>query len=253
VSAKTSPLAHHFENLEQQHHANVLGMWLFLATEVLVFGGLFAAYTVYRVIYPAAWSAGSRELNIWIGGGNTLVLLTSSFTMAMGVYYAQTGNRHRLVGCLLATMALGVAFLVAKGFEYYQDYEEKLIPGLNFTSRTWGEPRERRAELPNQGPGPLGAAGEVRGAPQAGSAGPPGDQQELDRRVQLFFLMYYIMTGLHAVHLIVGLCILAVLGHYAWREHYTPEYYTPIEVGGLYWHLIDVIWIFLLPMLYLVG
>jgi cytochrome c oxidase subunit 3 len=211
VSANTSHLAHHFESLEQQHHANVLGMWLFLATEVLVFGGLFGAYTVYRLVYPEAWSAGSRALNPWFGGGNTLVLLTSSFTMALGVWCAQTGRSKELTGCLLLTALLGVAFLVSKGFEYHEDYEKRLVPGLNFDAAEWASPR-----------------------------------------VQLFFLMYYLMTGLHAIHMIVGLGILLALAHYAWRGHYGPEHYAPVEVGGLYWHFVDVIWIFLLPLLYLV-
>ncbi len=250
MSAKASPLAHHFENLEQQHQAGILGMWLFLATEVMVFGGLFAAYTVYRYAYPTAWAAGSHELNAWIGGGNTLVLLTSSFTMALGVYFAQTGKRQELVACLLLTALLGIAFLVIKGFEYHQDYVEGLVPGINFNPADW--PRPRRAEVQGElTPHPAQAQGP--GEPIAASSGPPGDFQDLGRQVQLFYLMYYIMTGLHAVHMLVGLGILFTLALLAWRGHYGPEYYSPVEVGGLYWHFVDVIWIFLLPLLYLVG
>src|SRR5581483_7802074 len=246
LSASTAHLAHHFESLEQQHNANVLGMWLFLTTEVMVFGGLFGAYAVYRNVYPLEWAAGSHELSPWFGGGNTLVLLTSSFTMALAVHAAQVGRRGQLVGFLLLTALLGTAFLVIKGFEYHQDYEEKLVPGENFKTG-WGVPRERRAHRPDLGPEPPGAQSQAPGEPIAASTGPETAGQEFGRRVQLFFLMYYLMTGLHALHMIIGLGILLTLAVLAWRGNYGPDYYSPVEVGGLYWHFVDVIWIFLLP------
>jgi cytochrome c oxidase subunit 3 len=217
VSTERSVLEHHFEDLGQQHEANTLGMWMFLATEVMVFGGLFTGYTVYRTSYPAEFAAGSDKLVVAFGGWNTVVLLTSSLTMALAVYAAQVGRRQLLVNCLWATAALGTAFLVVKGFEYYSDFEENLVPRLAF------EPQEWRQEGLHPG------------------------------RVELFFMFYYIMTGLHAVHLIVGIGIIAVLALLARKGNYTPTYYTPVEVGGLYWHFVDVVWIFLFPLLYLVS
>jgi cytochrome c oxidase subunit 3 len=218
-------LAHHFESLEQQHESATLGMWLFLGTELMVFGGLFTGYTVYRWMYPNAFAAGSGHLNVWFGGVNTLVLLTSSLTMALAVHAAQTGRRDRLLWCLALTAALGTAFLVIKGFEYHADYVDKLVPKLAFDDAEWVAPEGARAL----------------------------EAEFFPQRVQLFLMFYYIMTGLHAVHLIIGIGILLVLCAVARRGRFTPDYYSPVEVGGLYWHFVDVIWIFLLPLLYLIG
>jgi len=221
-----SGLAHHFENLEQQREAATLGMWLFLATELLLFGGLFLGYTVYRHAYPNEWAAASHELSVVIGGINTIVLLTSSLTMALAVHAAQTGKNKRLLLCLGLTAALGATFLGIKACEYYIDYQEGLVPQLNFKSQAdWTK------------------AGEEMHPPR------PVDGQ----KVKLFYMFYYIMTGIHAVHLIIGIGIMLVLMLLVRRNVFTPLYYDPIEVGGLYWHFVDVIWIFLLPLLYLVS
>jgi cytochrome c oxidase subunit 3 len=234
---KHEPLAHHFEDLGQQHEAASLGMWVFLGTELMVFGGLFTGYTVYRSLYPDAFAAASRHLNVWFGAVNTVVLLTSSLTMALGVHAAQTGRRQALVGCLLLTAALGTAFLVIKGFEYYGDYQDNLIPRLAFKEEEWQAPEH---------------------APRGFWPGtwPTSAEQEralFPRRVQMFYVFYYVMTLLHALHLIIGIGIILVLAALAWRGRFTPDYYSPVDVGGLYWHFVDVIWIFLLPLLYLVG
>jgi cytochrome c oxidase subunit 3 len=236
ASAEHDVLAHHFENLEQQHDAASLGMWAFLATEVMVFGGLFTGYTVYRWLYPEAFATASRHLNVWFGGVNTLVLLTSSLTMVLGVHAAQTGRRQALVRCLLLTALLGTAFLVIKGFEYYGDYVDNLIPGLAFDESEWQPPARVSGE---------GKAGTPQVRAEEGALFP--------QRVKLFFVFYYVMTGLHALHLIIGIGIMLVLTLLAWRGRFTGEYYFPVDVGGLYWHFVDVIWIFLLPLLYLVG
>lgn len=221
-SVDPPPLAHHFADLEQQHEAASLGMWIFLGTELMFFGGLFTAYTVYRCLYPEAFAAASRALDLWYGGVNTVVLLTSSLTMALAVHAAQTNRRRQLVGLLLATVLLGVAFLVIKGFEYYHDYEQELVPGLAFRS-AWQPPSA-------------------------------ADSAALFRQhVQLFYVLYYLMTGLHALHLIIGVGILLVLAFLARRGWFYSEYYAPVEVGGLYWHFVDIVWIFLLPLLYLIG
>jgi cytochrome c oxidase subunit III len=218
LSAKTSELAEHFADLEQQHEASVLGMWIFLATELMVFGALFAGYTVYRAKYPVEFEAGSHELNVWIAAVNTAVLLTSSLTMVLAVHAAQVGARQNLVNCLIATGLLGALFLVIKAFEYHGDYTENLVPGLAFNNEDWAK----------------------RGVSEPG-------------KVQLFLMFYYVMTGLHAVHLIIGIGIMGVLAVQAWRGRYTPQFHGPVEVGGLYWHFVDVVWIFLLPLLYLIG
>jgi cytochrome c oxidase subunit 3 len=227
LSANHSGLAHHFENLEQQREAATLGMWLFLATELMLFGGLFLGYTIYRLAYPNEWAAASHALNVVIGGINTLVLLTSSLTMALAVHAAQLGHRQRLVLCLGLTALLGAAFLGIKAYEYYVDYVERLMPP------GWFDPADWR---------------------HGGEHAPHTEGVHLDpQKVKLFYMFYYIMTGIHAVHLIIGIAIMLVLMMLARRDSFSPLYYEPVEVGGLYWHFVDVIWIFLLPLLYLVA
>jgi cytochrome c oxidase subunit III len=204
--------AHQFDDLEQQHEADTLGMWTFLATEVLFFGGLFAASVVYRGLYPAAWAEASHHTQFWLGTINTAVLLCSSLSMALSVDAAQAG-RSRAVALLLAlTALLGTAFLGVKAYEYYLEYADRLVPGLNF-------------------------------AFEGANAGP----------VRLFFTLYFIMTGLHAVHLTIGIAIMAVLAVLAWRGRFGDGRYMPVEIAGLYWHFIDVVWVFLYPLIYLVG
>jgi cytochrome c oxidase subunit 3 len=216
LSAKPPHLAHHFADPQQQHDTATLGMWVFLATEVMVFGGLFLAYAVYRLANPAEFAEASRRLNVVFGGVNTVVLLTSSLTMALAVSWVRIGRRQLVTVGLALTALLGTVFLVIKGFEYHGDYEENLMPGLAFKDAQW--------------PNPL-----------------------RPERVKMFLVIYYIMTGLHAVHLIIGIGLIAILAVMSWRDRFTPAYYYPVEVGGLYWHFVDVIWVFLLPLLYLVG
>jgi cytochrome c oxidase subunit 3 len=206
-------VAHQFDDAEQQHAAASLGMWLFLATEVLIFGALFTGYAAYRVTYSDAFEAASGKLNVLIGGINTVVLLTSSLTMALSVFAAHVNCQRMLVRCLVLTALLGTAFMAFKAVEYYTDYQDKLVPGLAFEPKEWSEP-----------------------AP-----------------VQLFLVFYYVMTGLHAVHLTVGIGILVWLIVLARNGRFGPEHYSPVEVAGLYWHFVDVVWIFLLPLLYLIG
>jgi len=205
-------LAHQFDSLEQQKEAATLGMWIFLVTEVLFFGGLFLTYTTYRHLYPDAFAAASHELIVWAGTINTAVLITSSLTMALAVHAAQTGNRRLLVLFLIVTMILGTVFLGIKAFEYYSEWEERHVPGLNYAF----DPRYYR-------------------------------------HAQIFFSLYFLMTGLHALHMIIGLGIMAVMLRWSIRGTITPEYFTPIEISGLYWHFVDIVWIFLFPLLYLIG
>jgi cytochrome c oxidase subunit 3 len=219
-------LAHHFDDMDQQHEAATLGMWAFLATEVLFFGGALAGYAVYRSRYGDAFAAASHHLYLWIGVINTAVLLTSSFMMALAVNAAKQGNRKKIVTFLILTILLGLAFLCIKGIEYYLDYREHLVPG-NIFEANWHE------IFPH-----------IDGAH-------PGSMMFL-RQVQLFLMFYYILTGIHAVHMIVGISVMIVLAVKASRGRYTAEYNSPIDMAGLYWHFVDVVWIFLLPLLYMV-
>ena len=214
-------LAHHFETVEQQEESCTLGMWLFLAQEVMFFGGLFMAYAVYRLKYTAAWHVGSAELNVFIGGLNTVVLLLSSFTMAMGVYYCQVGNSKRLFQMLSATLGLGITFVVVK---LIWEYSPKIHYGV-FPGSGWG---------PDAGHYPELAAFSDQGA------------------LQIFFVMYYIMTGMHALHMIIGFAILLVLMWMTRQNKFGPKRYMPILFFGLYWHFVDIVWVFLFPMFYLV-
>ncbi len=189
-------VAHHFPNLRQQEHAARLGMWLFLATELLLFGGLFTAYSVYRYLFAEAFAGASRLLDVKLGTLNTVVLITSSLTAALA---------------LAATLVLAAGFLVLKGFEWTHDFHEGLLPGRLYSS----------TELT------------VTGAP-------------------MFFTLYFLMTGLHGLHVLVGMVVLSVLMVQCWLGRYDHGYVTPVELGGMYWHLVDLIWIFLYPLLYLI-
>lgn len=223
-------LAHHFKDLTQQHESATLGMWTFLATEVLFFGGVITSYAIYRHAYPAAYGAASHELYLSIGAVNTAILLTSSFMMALAVRAAQLGHRRQLVGFLLLTMAFGTAFLALKGVEYTLDYHEKMVPGTIFRQ---------------------GAIERSHGVFAQYNWANPADQAFL-RHVELFLGFYYVLTGIHAVHMTVGLGVLAVLTVKAWRGRYTADWNNPVDMAGLYWHFVDIVWIFLLPLLYMV-
>jgi cytochrome c oxidase subunit 3 len=210
-----------FRDLDQQHEAAALGMWVFLATEVLFFGTLFIGLAVYRYMYAEPFEKASEKLNWIIGGTNTVVLLVSSAFMVLAVHYAKVGNQKRLFTYLCLTAALGLCFLCLKGLEYYTDYRDNLIPGWKFDDSEWVQKEGFRAEQ----------------VPQ----------------VKLFLLFYWIMTGLHALHVTIGICAVGVMSVLAWRGYFSSAYYSPVDVTGLYWHFVDMVWIFLLPMLYLLG
>jgi cytochrome c oxidase subunit 3 len=210
--AQNPNLQHHFYSMEQQLEASTLGMWLFLVTEVMFFGGMFLAYIVYRVLYPEAWVLGSNHLDVVMGALNTAVLICSSLTMALAVRAAQTSNRGAQIVNLVLTIFFGSIFLVVKYFEYAEKFEHHLVPGRHFDMTL----------------------------PQAA-------QQ------QLFFSIYFMMTGIHAIHMVVGIGLMLVILAMAWRGRFSAEYYTPVEMSGLYWHFVDIVWIFLFPLLYLLG
>lgn len=206
-------LAFQFEDLEQQRETATLGMWVFLATEILFFGALFTAYLIFRGIYPRAFAEASAAMLFWRGTTNTIMLICSSLTMALAVWCAQTGRRKLLVVFLLLTIGLGVGFLVNKGFEYHQEWLEHHVPGPGFYFPESTDPRH----------------------------------------ASILFSLYFIMTGIHTVHVIIGVLVIGALAWFAHRGRYAPEYYTPIENTGLYWHFVDIVWVFLYPMLYLVA
>ena len=220
--AHAGHVAHHFRDMSQQHEAGMLGMWMFLGTEVLFFGGILTAFTVYRWKYPEAFTHGSMLLYYSIGTANTVVLLCSSLTMAMAVRAAKLGQSRRVLQAFLAaTFALGLAFLVVKGVEYTLDYREHLIPNLDFHPKT-GE-----------------------GADEW----PPS----LDlNHGQIFFSFYFVLTAIHGVHMLIGLALVVILIVLAGRGRYGPAHYTPVEAMGLYWHFVDIVWVFLYPLLYLI-
>lgn len=205
-------LKHHFDDMEQQFEASHLGMWVFLVTEVMFFGGLFAAYSIYRSLYPEAWADTSRHMDVILGGLNTAVLIGSSLTMALAVRASQLGNNRATGQFLFGTIFLGSVFLVVKAFEYTHKWHEHLVPGPYFRYD-----------------------------------GPHGDQ------AQLLFSFYFAMTGMHAIHMIIGIGMLLFLIRMAHRSRFSPAYYTPVEMVGLYWHFVDIVWIFLFPLLYLIG
>jgi len=207
-------LQHHFDTLDQQLYASTFGMWVFLVTEVLFFGGLFMAYIVYRIWYPEMFVHASSHLNITLGAINTAVLIGSSLTMAYAVNSAQRGaSPKEQVFWLLSTMGLGSVFLGIKVIEYADKFKHHLVPGPNFHF----------------------------------------EDPAYQATAQIYYSLYFALTGLHASHMIVGMVILAILAYKAAKGQFTAEWYTPVEIMGLYWHFVDLVWIFLFPLLYLIG
>jgi cytochrome c oxidase subunit III len=257
--AHTGHVAHHFDTAEQQAESGKLGMWIFLATEILLFGGLFCAYAVYRSNHPEIFVYAHRFLDTSLGAINTAVLICSSFTMALAVRAAQLGRRKELLGLLAATIALAACFLGIKAIEYNHKWKEGLLWGKYFHAKLEGSaapavPRaapapvanpEERSLIPPAAIGPRGLARPGQAALAEGPEGPPHD-------VQVFFAVYFLMTGLHAVHVIVGMILLSLMMVRAGRGEFGPSYFTPVDLTGLYWHLVDLIWIFLFPLLYLI-
>ena len=197
-----------WHSLHRQRQGASFGMWVFLASEAMFFGGALMVFTMYRVLYPGPFAAAATETNIWYGSVNTAVLLTSSLTMAVAAQAAETGLRRLTLWCLSITATLGMAFLVVKGFEYHEDITKHLIPGVHF----------RLHEAP----------------------------------AQIFFAFYWVLTGVHALHLTIGITIVGILVFQAWRKA-RPLVSPAFEVAALYWHLVDIVWVFLYPLIYLPG
>lgn len=210
-------LLSHFDDRRQQDDSTKLGMWTFLATEVMFFGGMFLAYILFRWKYHAPFAEGSNELIMYAGFLNTGVLLCSSLSMALAVDHAKLGNLRPLIRNLIVTMALGSIFLGVKAFEYITDYHERLIPGLDF------HPEKLIEKL---------GSDEVR-------------------KVELFFVLYFAMTGLHALHMVIGIVAIGILAYLIHRNKFADG--TTVESLGLYWHFVDIVWVFLFPLLYLID
>jgi cytochrome c oxidase subunit III len=215
-------LLHHFVEPQQQRDAASLGMWIFLATEVMFFGGLFCAYLIYRRAYFGDFGAASKSIDATLGATNTAVLICSSLTVVLAIWAAQIGRRGLMVAMLIVTMLFGLTFLGIKGKEYKDKFEEHHVPGPSFSFD----------HVP------------IPGHP---------DQYANPQHAEIFFALYFIMTGLHALHMIIGLGLFTWLLYMAWKGHFTPEYHTPLEIGGLYWHFVDIVWIYLFPLLYLID
>jgi cytochrome c oxidase subunit 3 len=227
LHAHASPrLQHHFDSMAQQKDAATLGMWVFLVTEIMFFGGMFAAYMLYRMWYFPGFAAGSSELDLTLGATNTVVLIGSSLTVALAVHAAQEGKQRQTVNFLILTGILGLVFLVIKFFEYKVKIVGHHLPdGTTIT---------------------LFPAVGFFDVSQSEHLAP------IATEVRIFMVLYFALTGMHAVHMIIGIGILGVVLWMAARGRFTREWYAPVEIFGLYWHFVDIVWIFLFPLLYLV-
>jgi cytochrome c oxidase subunit 3 len=278
-----SNLQHHFISSEQQFESSKLGMWLFLATEILLFGGMFVAYGIYRVLYPELYEAASLQLDTVLGALNTLVLLTSSLTMAWAIRGAQMDNQKVLFRNLVATLLLATGFLVVKYFEYEHKFHLGIFPGANFelnegiapvselggatltvphvviepqhTPHTEGIPPAATPAAPPEAAEATPAADAAHATDAAhaedgghGREGPIFD----NNRAGIFFAIYFVMTGIHALHILIGIIAIGILAWKARRGRYSSVWYTPVENVGLYWHVVDIIWIFVFPLMYLI-
>lgn len=295
-------LQHQFEDMQQQEESVSIGMWAFLAQEIMFFGGLFTAYLVFRSRYPLAFAEASNHLNAFWGGLNTLVLIVSSLTMALTVYYAQRGNRNMQVVMIILTMIFGATFLGVKVVEYTDKYNNGLVPVTGWNKRAHADSPaahtasaldnknktfvlpiiERKAEAAagedahsapyvnprgefqwNFGRHVLDYAVEkekTSGRPYLTESERVGyyssgefDPSKYRDKIRIFYYIYFVMTGLHALHMIIGLGIMAWLLWAAYRGTFSAAYYAPVEISGLYWHFVDIVWIFLFPLLYLLG
>ena len=278
-------LQHQFEDMKQQEESVSIGMWMFLVQEIMFFGGLFTVYLVFRSRYPMAFAAGSNHLNAFWGGLNTLVLIVSSLTMALTVFYAQKGNRNMQVILILLTMFFGAVFLGVKTIEYGDKYKDGLVPVTGWNKKIKADPSAHHEAKPCweadhsapavEHPNPRGefqwtdcslayhewqklqndpkghylTAAEQIGYFSNGQI----DGDKFRDKVRIFYWIYFVMTGLHALHMIVGLGLMTWLLWRAWLGSFSHDYFAPVEMSGLYWHFVDIVWIFLFPLLYLLG
>lgn len=218
---------HHFESMEQQTQSTLLGIWLFMAQEILFFGGLFAAYTIYRILYPQAWALGAGTQNVFLGMVNTIVLIGSSLSIVLAVHAARHNDKKGILKWFALTLLLGLVFFGVKAIEYRTKWDHMLVPGLQWDDshalHTIQEHAPRDAEI-----------------------------TELPKGIQIYYSLYFVMTGMHALHMIIGFGLAIWIMIKAARGKFNAEYYPHVEYFGLYWHFVDIVWIFLFPLLYLV-
>ena len=287
-------LQHQFEDMKQQEESVSIGMWMFLVQEIMFFGGLFTVYLVFRSRFPMAFATGSNHLNVVMGFANTLVLIVSSLTMALTVYFAQRNKRNLQVLMIILTMIFGATFLGVKYVEYREKYEDGLVPVAGW-NRTAKASAAETASVTLPGETKAAAQSEHGAESQKPYNNPHGEFQwneghklvdealekekstgtklltdyervgylnpttglvddvKFQEKVRSFFWIYFVMTGLHALHMIVGLILMTWLLIKAWKGTFNAEYYSPVEMSGLYWHFVDIVWIFLFPLLYLLG
>lgn len=205
--------AHHFNSAEHEFETSKFGVWLFLCTEILMFGGLFVGYAIFHNVHPEIFVEGSKYLDWKMGALNTVVLLVSSFTMAMSIHFAQKNSTKKTVACLAITLLCGIVFLLVKYIEYSHKIHLGLLPGKFFHYT----------------------------------------ETVTDPHLPLYFSFYFCMTGLHGLHVLIGMGLIFWVLLRARKGEFNSEYYTPVEGVGLFWHLVDLIWIYLFPLLYLVG
>jgi cytochrome c oxidase subunit 3 len=278
-------LQHQFDDMKQQEESVSIGMWMFLVQEIMFFGGLFTVYLVFRSRFPMAFAAGSNHLDVVMGFVNTLVLIVSSLTMATTVYFAQKGNRNMQVILILLTMLFGATFLGVKVVEYTDKYNHGLVPVTGLNRKVKEEPKAEHTEAPAEAKPCWEVAhggeeheyvnpkGEFQwhdcslakqaenghyttASEKIGYYNPTNGQIDPDKfrdKVRIYFWIYFAMTGLHALHMVVGLFLMSWLLFKAWKNTFSAEYYMPVEMSGLYWHFVDIVWIFLFPLLYLLG
>lgn len=243
--AATPPhLKHYFVSSGQQFSASKLGMWLFLLTEILLFGGMFVAYGIYRSMYPELFAMASTQLDTMMGATNTMILLLSSLTMAWSIRAIQMDNRKLAVSMLISTILLAFGFMVVKYFEYTHKFELGIYPGAGFVFPD-GTTFTLSGLL-------SGAQTTATAAVEQVGAYIPGDHGITDQRAGLFFSLYFVMTGIHTIHVVIGIVAISFLAVKMIRGKYSSAWYTSVENVGLYWHLVDIIWIFLFPLMYLI-
>ena len=219
-------LQHHFDTLGQQKAAASLGMWVFIAQEIMFFGGMFTAYMIYRLWFYAGYTAASRELDLILGGINTAVLIASSLTVALAVHAAHEGKQRQMLWYLGGTLLLGLVFLGIKYVEYESKFQLHHAHHANAMVRLF---------------------------PMQGWFHVDGELAPVANEMRMFMILYFALTGMHALHMVIGIALLLVIMNMARKGAFTPRWYTPVEMFGLYWHFVDIVWIFLFPLLYLVN
>jgi cytochrome c oxidase subunit III len=231
--------AHHFDSADHQYSSSKQGIWLFMATEILMFGGLFVGYLIYKSLYPEVFKAGSTFLDVRLGASNTVILILSSFTMALGIYFNQINKPKQAAIALAITIACACGFMGIKYVEYSHKFHIGLIPGTRMTNPDFPE---KIAEIATKEHQDSLTKDELNAR-----------IKELKKFAPMYLGFYFVMTGLHGTHVLIGMGLILWVMIKTLRGSFSNEYYTPVEGVGIFWHIVDLIWIYLFPLLYLVG